>query len=61
MYAADTKLYGQVPSLDDARKLQHDLDTLNKWSEEWLLKFNVAKCRVMHCGTQNPGTLYFGT
>jgi len=30
--------------------LQEDMDKLNKWSEDWLLKFNVDKCKKMTIG-----------
>ena len=59
MYADDTKLYGPVASLGDAQKPQHELDVLNKLSEEWSLKFNVAKCKVMHCCAQKPRGIYY--
>ena len=59
MYADDTKLYRPVGNEHDARKLQEDLDTLVNWSNKWLLQFNIAKCKVMHCGSQNPAARYF--
>ena len=34
--------------------LQHDLQQLEKWSEEWQLSFNSSKCKVMHLRRQNP-------
>ena len=34
----------------DGKGLQADLDELVNWSNEWLLKFNPAKCKVMHVG-----------
>jgi len=30
--------------------LQQDLDRLEDWSKEWLLKFNASKCKVMQIG-----------
>ena len=38
--------------------LQHDLQQLEKWSEEWQLHFNPSKCKVMHLGHQNPNRDY---
>ena len=61
MYADDTKLYRSVMSREDAQKMQDDLDVLSDWSKKWLLQFNVAKCKVMHCGAQNVKTKYFMT
>ena len=59
MHADDTKLYGPVTSQKDADKLQDDLDTHSNWSKDWLLDFNISKCKVMHCGSQNPEIKYF--
>ena len=47
LFADDTKLYSWVPVQADA-PLQAEIISLMKWSEEWLLPFNVAKCRVMY-------------
>ena len=29
------------------------MESLQKWSEEWQLKFNSTKCKVMHLGKEN--------
>ncbi|XP_065672239.1 uncharacterized protein LOC136090059 [Hydra vulgaris] len=34
-------------------RLQRYLNTSFKWTEDWLLKFNVDKCVVMHYGVNN--------
>ena len=38
-------LYKQVSSVNDANRLQSDLQSLQHWEEKWLLKFN--KCYVL--------------
>jgi len=53
MYADDTKLFRQVDDEIDRKKLQEDLDRLALWANEWQLKFNVEKCKVMHIGLKN--------
>ena len=50
LFADDTKILRQVSSADDAITLQHDLDSLNRWSKDWLLKFNADKCHVLTFG-----------
>jgi len=37
----------KIKTEEDKKMLQEDMDELNKWSEDWLLKFNVDKCKKM--------------
>ena len=50
LFADDTKVMRQVSSADDAVTLQRDLDSLERWSNDWLLKFNADKCHVLTLG-----------
>ena len=50
LFADDTKILRQVSSADDAINLQNDLDSLMRWSDDWLLKFNADKCHVLTLG-----------
>jgi hypothetical protein len=57
VFADDTKLFARVP--EKAKELQQDLDSLQKWSDKWQLRFNTSKCKVMHLGKQkDPHTYY---
>ena len=58
MFADDTKLYRPIRDESDTTALQQDLNALSDWSEKWLLKFNAAKCVVLHCGATNPEAAY---
>ena len=58
MFADDTKLYRAINEPADAHLLQDDLNSLTEWSDKWLLKFNASKCKVMHCGSKNPESVY---
>ena len=57
-FADDTKLVGPVSSTDDINKLRNDLSNLFNWSEDWLMLFNVEKCKVMHLGKNNTKCQY---
>ena len=48
MFTDDTKIWYIIKEIYDGLMLQSDLDNLVKWSEKWLLKFNIEKCKVMH-------------
>ena len=50
LFADDTKILRQVSSTDDAITLQYDLDSLERWSNDWLLKFNADKYHVLTLG-----------
>ena len=46
MFADDTKLFTNVPSVGDAALLQTDLGALMRWSEIWLIPSNLAKRKI---------------
>jgi len=58
MFADDTKLWRTQKTGVDRDILQKDLDSLSEWSEKWQLKFNPAKCKLMHIGSKTE-TEYF--
>ena len=47
MYADDATLYARVNTLEDAKKLQADLDNIYHWSIAWQLHLNIKKCLFM--------------
>ena len=51
--ANDTKLCGTVDMLEGRDTIQRGLDRPKKWSHVNLMKFNKAKCKVLHLGWRN--------
>ncbi|KAK7094204.1 hypothetical protein V1264_007857 [Littorina saxatilis] len=58
LFADDTKLYTRTDVPSGPVVMQEDLDNLQEWSDNWLLKFHPKKCSVLKLGKQHTETSY---
>ena len=57
-FADDIKVVRVIRGEQDQDIFQSDLDKLVKWSEDWQMKFNFKKCKIMHTGRVVRERLY---
>jgi ribonuclease P/MRP protein subunit RPP40 len=57
-FADDSKLGKSICSHDDVECLRKDLTNMENWCNDWQMKFNTEKCKVMHLGKNNPVNQY---
>jgi hypothetical protein len=61
LFADDTKFFREIREENDEKMLQADLDSLQSWSDTWLLKFHPNKCKVMSVANKcvDKGTKHY--
>ena len=58
MFADDTKVYIRSDCAGATEGLQDDINRLQQWSSDWLLKFHPQKCCVLKLGTKKSDANY---
>ena len=51
LFADDNKIFRQIATKEDALQLKSDINSLEQWSQKWLLTFQPKKCHVLTLGT----------
>ena len=54
IFADDSKVLSIIKNMLNCLALQDDLQKIDEWTKIWLVKLNDEKCKVMHCGINNP-------
>jgi len=57
-FADDAKLFKHVICDEDHKALQLGLNALQDWSNKWLLKLNILKCKTVFFGRNINKKLY---
>ena len=50
LFADDAKLFKHITEDSDKTALQNGVNALQVWTQEWFLKLNASKCKVMSFG-----------
>ena len=50
LFADDAKLFRHVTCNEDYKALQLGLNALQDWSNKWLLRLNILKCKTVFFG-----------
>ena len=58
LFADDTKIFRVIANEEDRGELQKDLNQLDTWSKDWLLKFHPQKCKFMKIGKDEKNINY---
>ena len=58
LYADDTKIICPVASAEERDMLQGDINNIVDWTNTWLMRLNIDKCKVMHIGRNNQNYQY---
>jgi len=48
LYADDAKLFRHISTSQDSLSLQDYINKLTHWMDDWLIKLNINKCKVVY-------------
>jgi hypothetical protein len=59
MIADDTKVYQRIDIAGATAEIQNDIDKLQQWLDDWLLRFHPQKCSVLKLGAKKSDANYY--
>ena len=60
LFADDAKLFKHISCIEDSVCLLEDCQSLYDWSERWLMKLNIKKCKVLSIGQKSSSVFKYG-
>jgi len=54
LYADDAKIYRVINEISEQADLQAVVNTVKNWSDEWILRLNIDKCKKVSYYVKNP-------
>ena len=58
LFADDAKVYSKNSTQEEREHLQNNIDTMCRWSDQWLMTLNIEKCKHMEMGPREKSTSY---
>ena len=58
LFADDTKLYYETRNQEDQPTLQNDINNIVDWTDYWLMKLNLRKCKHIEIGNVTNNTQF---
>ena len=56
VFADDRKLF--CNPLTELDRFLADIEAIETWTQDWLMKLNTDKCTILHIGKNNPHIVY---
>ena len=50
LFADDTQIFWQITTKEDSLQLESDINSMQQWSQKWLLLFHPEKCHILTFG-----------
>ena len=58
LFADNCMLHRRIQTHEDSSQLQEDLNSLQKWEQDWLMSFNLKKCQVLRIARKKTPVIF---